>query len=172
MTTVIPFLPSNIMAPVFNATLDGNSYKVAVTWNVSAQRYYINIYSSTGVWIITTALVSSPPARAVVATQYDPFLSSVIVTLVDPSQWPIPLGGPLTNPGEIVDYTLEGFQPNTYNGKFRCLHITNTEFTFPVIADPGPLVVLGRVSRFLNMVDTVFNVSSIIYRNGAFEINP
>jgi hypothetical protein len=172
MTTTIPFLPSNIRTPTFDAVFDGNNYKVVITWNVSAQRYYINVYSSTGTWIITTALVSSPPARSVAGAAYDPFLNAVVVTLVDPSLWPVPVGGPMTKPGTIIDYTLEGFQPNTYNGKFRCLHLNNVEFTFPMTTDPGSLIVLGRVSRLLNMIDTVFEVSTMVYRNGMFEINP
>jgi hypothetical protein len=172
MTTTIPFLPSNIKTPSFDVVLDGNNYKTVVTWNVSAQRYYINVYSSTGTWIITTALVSSPPPRNVAGAIYDPFLNAVVVTLVDPSLWPVPASGPTTKPGTIIDYTLEGFQPSTYNGKFRCLHLNNTEFTFPMDTDPGSLIVLGRVSRLLNMIDTVFEISTMVYRNGMFEINP
>jgi hypothetical protein len=172
MTTIIPFLPSNIMTPVFNAVLDGNNHKIAVTWNISAQRYYVNVYDFNGTWIITVPLISTPPARAVKSTQYDPFLNAVVVELVDPSRWPVPTTGPVTKPGTMIDYTLEGYQPDTYNGKFRCLHINDTMFTFPMDTDPGPLIVLGRASRMLSMIDTVFKTSSMVYRNGAFEINP
>jgi hypothetical protein len=172
MTTIIPFTPSNIRAPTYRATLDGNDYNIVVTWNVSAKRYYINVYTLNGLWIITTALVSSPPGRAVESAVYDPFLNAVEVTLVDPYLWPCPLPGPVTKPGTMVDYTLDNFQPNTYNGKFRCLHLTLQKFTFPMPTDPGPLIVLGRVNRVLSMVDTVFKRSTLIYRNGAFEISP
>ena len=172
MTTVIPFRPSNIITPEFRARLDGADYTVRVTWNISALRYYINVYAQDGTWIITVPLVSSPPARGVANANYDPFLNSIVVELVSPDQWPIPLAGPITKPGTIIEYTLEGFQPSTYNGRFRCLHINGTEFTFPMSQDPGPLIILGRVSRLLNMVDTVFLRSTMVYRNGAFEINP
>jgi hypothetical protein len=173
MTTIIPFLPSNIITPTINVTLDGIDHEVKITWNVSAQRYYINVYNKdTGAWIITTALVSTPPARNVQSVVYDPFLNAVVVQFVDPSHWPIPLTGPITKPGTMIDYTLEGFQPSTYNGKFRSLHINPLTFTFPMLTDPGPVVILGRVSRLLSMVDTVFQRSTMVYRNGAFEINP
>ena len=172
MTTVIPFLPSNITTPEFRAKLDGNDYTIRITWNISALRYYINIYAQDGTWIITVPLISTPPARSVANARYDSFLNSVIVDLVPPDQWPIPLPGPITKPGTIIEYTLEGFQPNTYNGKFRCLHINGTEFTFPMPQNPGPLLILGRVSRLLDMVDTVFTRSTMVYRYGAFEINP
>jgi hypothetical protein len=172
MTTVIPFVPSNIITPKFRATLDGATYDIKVTWNLSAMRYYINIYDTNGIWIITIPLISSPPARNVRSAIYDPFLNAITVTLEDPSQWPVPATGPTTKPGTIIDYTLEGFQPSTYNGKFRSLHLNNTKFTFPMPTNPGPLIILGRVSRLLNMAATVFKTSTLIYRNGSFEINP
>jgi hypothetical protein len=172
MTTIIPFIPSNLKAPSFDAMFDGNIYKVVITWNVSAQRFYINVYDSSGIWIITVPIISSPPARNVISAVYDPFLNIVDVTLVDPSQWPLPVGGPITKPGTMIDYTLEGFQPNTYNGRFRCLHLNDTKFTFPMDTNPGPLAILGRVSRLLNMIDTVFQTSTMVYRNSMFEINP
>ena len=172
MTTIIPFLPSNIQTPSFKATLDTTDCTVKITWNVSAKRYYINVYDSNGIWIITTALVSSPPGRSVQSIIYDPFLSSMLVQFVDPSLWPIPASGPITLAGTMVDYTLEGFQPATYNGKFRCMHLDGLNFIFPMPQDPGPCVIQGKISRLLNMVATVFNTSTMVYRNGCFEINP
>jgi hypothetical protein len=172
MTTIIPFLPSNLRVPRFKAALDGSIHEISVTWNISAQRYYINVYDANGVWILTTALVTTPPARNTAQASYDPFLGAVVVDLVDPQLWPTPISGPWIKPGTIVEYTLEGFQPNTYNGKYRCLHISPIRFTYPMPQDPGPLLILGRVSRLLNMVDTVFTASSLVYRNGAFEISP
>jgi hypothetical protein len=173
MTTIIPFLPSNIITPTIPATLDGVDHDVRITWNVSAQRYYINIYRKhDGAWIITVPLFSSPPARNVQSAVYDPFLNSIVVQLVDPSLWPVPISVSGTKPGTIIDYTLEGFQPPTYNGKFRSLHINDLMFSFPMSHDPGMVVVLGKVSRLLNMVDTIFTRSTMVYRNGAFEINP
>lgn len=173
MTTIIPFLPSNIITPSISVTLDGIDHDVKITWNVSSQRYFINIYrKDDGAWILTTALISSPPARSVASAIYDPFLNAVDITLVDPSLWPLPLSGPISKPGTMIDYTLEGFQPTTYNGKFRCLHRSPLMFTFPMPANPGPIVILGKVNRALNMIDTIFTTSTMIYRNGAFEINP
>ena len=172
MTTIIPFVPSNIVAPRFKARLDGAEYEIRITWNISSLRYYINIYDANGAWILTTALVSCPPARNVSSVVYDPFLNSIVVTLVPPNEWPVPATGPSTRPGEMVDYTLEQFQPSTYNGKFRCMHVTDTVFTFPMPTDPGPLVVLGRVSRLISMIDVKFRISSMVYRNSAFEISP
>jgi hypothetical protein len=107
MTTVIPFIPSNIKAPTFPVTLDRSNFNVTLTWNISALRYYLNIYDKTkGTWIITIPLVSTPPARSVSSAIYDPFLNSVVVTFVDPLQWASPATGPVTKPGTIIKYTL------------------------------------------------------------------
>jgi hypothetical protein len=174
MSTVIPFVPSNIRVPSFTVTLDSDDYTIKVTWNVSAQRYYLNIYSTDGTWIITTPLVSCPPGRDVELVSWDSTRRVLTVQMVDPSLWPIPLsaGGEVTSPGQMIDYTLEGFQPDTYNGTFRCLHMNETTFSLSMETDPGQIIVLGNVNRLMNMVQTIFQTSSLVYRNGAFEVNP
>ena len=105
---------------------------------------------------------------------FNPFQLVMEVEMVPPEKWPIPLapGSPNTQPGTIIDYTLEGFKPDAYNGIFRGIHINNTKFTVPMTTNPGSLVVMGFVSRKLNMVAGMFKTSSLIYRNGAFEIAP
>jgi hypothetical protein len=92
----------------------------------------------------------------------------------DPSTWPVPLSpeGNLMPIGEMVDYTLSNFTPNTYNGKFRSLQISPTAFTFQLTTDPGPLQVMGNADRLLNMVDGLFTTSTLVFRNGAFEVSP
>jgi hypothetical protein len=174
MTTVIPFLPSNLVAPNFRATLDGTDYDVEITWNVSAQRYYINIYGLDGTWIITTPLVQTPPARKIQSIVYDIFQKAILVTMVDPSQWPVPLSaaGLNTPPGTIVDYTLENCDPTLLNQKWRSLHINSSSFSFPLASDPGSINILGSVNRLMNMISGVFQTSTLIYRNGAFEVTP
>jgi hypothetical protein len=172
MTTVIPFIPSNIVAPTFQATLDGNNYRIVVTWNVSAQRYYVNIYDMGGVWIVTVPLVQSPPSRAVEAVSYDIIRRVLTVQLVDSIYFPVPIGSNLTHPGVIVDYTLENFDPPVLNGLQRSLHINDTTFSFPLPDDPGQINILGSVARYMNMVGGIFITTTFIYRNGAFEINP
>lgn len=174
MTTIIPFVPSNRIAPRFNATFDGNPYTVVMTWNISAQRYYINVYTVDGTWVVTVPLFQTPPARAVNLASWDPLQKLMTIEMLPPSEWPVPLppGGAVIKPGTIVDYTLQGFQPATYNGIFRSLQLDGITFTFPLATDPGPLVVVGNVNRMLNMVAGVFQNSTMIFRNGSFEIDP
>lgn len=174
MTTVIPFLPSNLVAPKFSVVLDGDPYNVVITWNISAQRYYVNVYGLDGSWLITIPLIQSPPARNIETIKFDPFQQAMIVKFVDPSLWPIPLSkeGVSTDPGTIVDYTLENFDPPFWNTKWRSLHIDPITFSFPMPSDPGEIKIVGTVSRYLNMVGSIFRRSTLIYRNGAFEVTP
>lgn len=62
MTTLITFVPSTSGAPQFQATLDGALYTIICTWNLSGQRYYINVYSQDGTLIVCKAMIGSPPA--------------------------------------------------------------------------------------------------------------
>jgi hypothetical protein len=58
---VLPFQPT-VAAPFqFQATLDGNTYTVIVTWNVDAQRWYVNIYDQSNVLVVALPMVGSPP---------------------------------------------------------------------------------------------------------------
>ena len=173
MTTIIPFIPSNIVTPSCSVNLDGDAHDIKITWNVSAQRFYINIYRKTDeAWIITEPLISSPPGHDVNSVEYDPFNAIVLISLVRGDYWGTPIGGPSIKPGTKIDYTLSGFQPATYNGKFRAMHIDDIVFSIPMPRDPGPLVIAGQVNRYLDMAQPVFKRSTLIYRNGAFEVNP
>jgi hypothetical protein len=173
MTTVIPFLPSDLVAPKFKVVLDGNNYDVLVTWNISAQRYYIDLYDLNGNWVVTTPLVQSPPSRSLASFIYNDIQRTATITMVDPSLWPVPLSsaGTLTPPGTMVDYTLENFDPTSLNQTFRSMQINNLSFSFPLANDPGQINILGSVARYINMVGGLFN-STLIYRNGAFEVTP
>lgn len=174
MTTIIPFVPSNIRAPRISMTLDGQDCTVLITFNVSAQRYYINVYDNNNNWLLTVPLISSPPGRKIDTVVWDQFLGIVTVTLQNPELWPVPLSheGIATKPGTVIEYTLQGFQPDTYNGKFLGLHVNSTTFTIPMVNDPGHLVMMGSAHRFLNMVGSIFRTSTLIYRNGAFQVDP
>lgn len=162
MTSIIPFVPSNISAPTFNAALDGANYTVAVTWNISAARYFLNIYDTSGNWILTTALVTTPTGKSVDQASYDP--KAGLMTMVKNASW-------YRKPGQLVDYTLSGFDPPMLNGLWRCLTINTVTFTFPIAQDPRPIVTLGTTNRLMNMVASKFK-STLVYRNGCFEVNP
>jgi hypothetical protein len=52
------------------------------------------------------------------------------------------------------------------------MHINPIKFTVPMSTDPGPVNIMGFLSRRLNMVAGVFKTSTLVYRNGAFEVDP
>lgn len=60
MTTFVQFNPSATANFQFQATLDGNNYVVIVTWNLFGQRFYVNIYDTSGVLILAMPLIGSP----------------------------------------------------------------------------------------------------------------
>jgi hypothetical protein len=63
MPTITNFTPSPITTPPFQfaAILDGNSYDVAVTWNVYGQRWYATITDQSGDLVLSLPVVGSPP---------------------------------------------------------------------------------------------------------------
>jgi hypothetical protein len=59
--TVIAFTPTSNTVFSFTATLDGVNYTCVVTWNLWAQRWYLNIYSiSPTALVVCKALIASP----------------------------------------------------------------------------------------------------------------
>lgn len=60
MTIIIPFIPPPTTAFQFTAALDGSPYTITVTWNVSAQRWYINVYDQSNSRVFTLPLIGSP----------------------------------------------------------------------------------------------------------------
>lgn len=60
MTTLVQFNPSSTANFQFQATLDGQNYIVIVTWNLFGQRYYVNIYNTSGVLILAMPMIGSP----------------------------------------------------------------------------------------------------------------
>ena len=175
MTTLVPFVPSNMSAPSFAAILDGATYNVVLTWNISAKRYYVNIYDNAGTWIVTTPLVTTPTGEAIASVSYDTAIGVITATKV---------AGLWKKPGTMVDYTLSGFDPASLNGLRRCLTVRPPAiqedgsgvryeaFTFPFPSDPGTVAILGSANRLMNMVAGVFKQSTLVYRNGSFEVSP
>ena len=75
MTTLVPFLPSNVASPPFQATvtLDGTQYSLTATWNVYRGDWYFTITDQSGNVTFNGALIASPP-------DYDIYLAPGIFT--------------------------------------------------------------------------------------------
>lgn len=63
MTQVIPFVPQPTELFQFLATMDGGSVTVIISWNLFGQRWYVNLFDTSGVLVAAFALVSSPDDR-------------------------------------------------------------------------------------------------------------
>ncbi len=61
MTTLVLFTPSTTSPFTFQPTLDGTNYTAAVTWNLSGQRWYFNLYTLAGDLVVALPLIGSPP---------------------------------------------------------------------------------------------------------------
>jgi hypothetical protein len=163
VTQFYRLVPSNVRAPTFYVRLDGVHYNLIVTWNLAAQRFYINLYDDAGDLRVATPLTETAPGFELAALEWDATERKVVVTLADPYWRPM---------GQIVEWTLQGCDPAAYNGLWQGLTLSPTQFSFPLDTDPGPTAILGSAHRYQNMIGPWFKTSTLIYRNSQFEINP
>lgn len=82
MATIIPFAPGPSTPVQFSATLDGAQYTVIVTWNLSGQRWYVNIYTLKGALVWTQAAVQSTAAAP---TNLAPFTTASALVFYEAS---------------------------------------------------------------------------------------
>jgi hypothetical protein len=163
MTQLFKLIASNLIAPSFRPTLDGVQHNVVVTWNLARQGYYVNVYDVFGALVCATPLTTTATGLPLSDIEWDGTQGVVIATLAAPRWRPT---------GQIVEYLIEGVQPSGYNGTFGCLTLNPTQFQFPLAVDPGPWSVLGSASRPNDMIGPWFKTSTMIFRNGSFEVRP
>jgi hypothetical protein len=162
MTQQFTFRPSNTVAPSFQATLDGRLCNIVMTWNVAAQRYYINIYDTNGSLIVARSLVET--SQSVPLNNLSWSNGIVTATLLTPQYW--------RRIGRIVEQTISNCQPDGYNGVFKCINLSATKFSYDLIANPGNIIVSGLVDRRKDMLQPWFTTSTMFYRGGIFQVDP
>ena len=162
MTTFINFVPSQVIAPSFQVTLDDNLYTASVEWMLFPQRYFLRITGLSGVLVLFTALVGSPLGNNIAAISWAN--GKVTITTVDPHFFRV---------GQIVNLTIVGVVPAAYNGIIQAFVTGRNTFTFALAANPGVATTLGSVQRNINLVAGLFT-STMVYRtvNQQFEITP
>ncbi len=153
---------SNVPAPSFSPTLDGNAYKVQVVWNLFARRYYLNCYDGSDAIVFSVALVSSPASMVIQTLSWNP--ASLLVTATTT----LPHGLPIA---ATVDLTIAGANPDAYNGAYGCFVTGTNAFQYSIPSEPGPVVSPGAASYLISMCAGYFS-STLIYRGGQFEVSP
>lgn len=164
MTSYV-FQPNGLIAPSFYATLDGGQYNCVITWNVSAKRYYINCYAPEGGLVFAVPVVSTLTGIQLVSLNWD-VAQEVVTGVINGSFRSIGL-----QTGMIADMTIENCIPVSFNLAQEILVINDTTFTYLQSSDPGPLQTPGAITAYISLTAGYFN-STMIFRNGSFEVNP
>ena len=162
MTAFFPFFPSSLGAPQFQPTFDGSLYLCTVTWNLFGQRYFVNCFDSNNALVFTLPLVESPAAKPIAAMSWSAASLRATITTVDPHGLKL---------GSVVKLTIYGSMPTGYNGSFDCRITSPNTFYYVLNIDPGQLVTLGTYSYLVSLTAGYFQ-STMVYRNGQFEVNP
>jgi hypothetical protein len=162
MTSLYNFTPSRTQAPSFTPTLDGLQYTCTITWNISARRYYLNCSSLDGTLIFSVPICESMPAIAISTLVWDEQNLRILGTTVDEFDF---------TPGSVIVADIIDCQPTTYNGHGFITVLNNTQFVYPMNSNPGQIMFCGAIEYLISLTKPYFN-STIVYRNGSFEVNP
>lgn len=158
-----PFTPSTVSAPLFKPTLDGVIYACTVTWNLSGQRYFINVSTLQGVAIVSLALVASPPAAEIETATYDAVRGVATLAMSAPHGVRV---------GNTVARAVDGCVPSDYDGAVTMLATGSTTLDYvPVSVPIGDAISVGTVTAGTNLLAGYF-ASTMIFRGNAFEVNP
>lgn len=160
MTIYLPFQPSAVAAPTFYVTMDG-VYSLTVKWNVSAQRYYFDLYDPAGVWVVTLPLIQSQPSTQILSWRWLSDRKAMAFSGAQPHFRPL---------GQLIDGVIEGADPPVLNGRKRYMAISENERLFPMAQDPGQVVQLGSVNHYVNLLDGYVPGWNLVFRNNAFEV--
>lgn len=161
-TIYIPFKPGGVAPPQFYVEFDA-VYSMTVKWNVSAQRYYFDLYDPYGTWVVTLPLISTAANIPIAAWAYDPLQRAMRFTLSRPWFRPV---------GQMIDITVAGVDPTVLNGVKRCEVINEFDRQFPLALDPGQIVTLGSKNVYNNLIEGYIPGWVMIFRNNQFEISP
>ena len=160
--TTFPFTPSYTIAPSFQPTLDGEVYTCTVTWNLFGQRYYLNCFDSSGNLVFTVAISETAPSLPINSLVWDGVSQIILVTTSLPHGYQI---------GSTLELTIEGASPDAFNGTQSMLVTGASTLTFLSPNYPGSLVGAGNLSYLVSLCAGYFS-STLVYRNGQFEVSP
>jgi hypothetical protein len=131
-------------------------------WNVSGQRWYLNLKDLSGNLIVNLPIIASPPSRNLQALSWVRGASLAVTAL--------PHGFKL---GSTIRLSVADCLPVAYNGIINALITGTMTFSYPLTADPGQATVLGTAGFEVNLVGGYFS-SRMIFRatSQRFEVTP
>lgn len=164
MTTFYPVQRSLVGPPQFNPTFDDNQYVVSLRWSLFDQRYYVQCLDLVGTLIFYEPLIESPGGISIESLSYDTLQGVVNGTTNGPHGFKI---------GSTTRLTVSGTAPTDYNGSFLVLATGPDAFSYPLTVDtvPDPASVSGVLSFDISIAGDYFS-STLVFRNGQFEVSP
>lgn len=150
MSTLVQFTPSTNQAFNFQATLGGTPCNVTVLWNVSGQRYYVQVADLSGNVLLFRPMSASGP---VLQAQFTWALGTATAVTALPHNVPI---GSVAN--AYASKTESGF-----DGQYQLLATGANTLTYPLATNPNePGPVAGNVSFALNLTQG-YNLGYLLY---------
>jgi hypothetical protein len=162
MTTYFQFLPNNRQAQSFSPTFDGNIYNVTILWNISAQRYFVNCKDLSGNLIFMIPLVGNINPFQILSLSYD-VQNQRVIAEVDTQYY--------LRVGRVIYASVINCVPSQYNGTGFLYILSKNQIYYPLATNPGPATVLGVIEYYISLTKGYFQ-STMIFRNGYFEVNP
>lgn len=163
MTTYFPIVQIPNVPPSFSPTLDGNLYNCFLIWNLFGQRYYVNCFDQNSILIFSLPLIETSASIQISSLIWNPASLLVTVTTYNPHGYKI---------GSTIQLTISGCNPLGFNGEYDVLITDEDTFTFPLSINPGQMTIAGSASYLIDLAEGYFQTSSLIYRNGQFEVAP
>ena len=163
MTTIFQFQPTPQAPYQFMPTLDGQQYNVIVTWNLFGQRWYITIYDLSGNVVLSEPLGASPSALNIAMLSW---ANGWITATTE-----VPHGYLMD---QTVNLTVTGCLPDSYNDGVQAIVVDDITLEWPMVSDPGTATQFGFVSWAIDLVEGLFQTSTMVFRDGTqqFEVSP
>ena len=163
MTSYFELTTPTTQAFSFRPVLDDTTYNVTVPWSLFGQRYYVTCQTLSGDLVFNVPLIGSPSGQDIYSLSWEP--NTVTVTTSIPHGF---------KPGTLVNLTIAGVLPASYDGLHSCLILNQTQFTYSMASNPGAVTATGSAFYNINLAAGYFTTSTLVYRakNQSFEVNP
>lgn len=148
MSTVVPFTPSTTATFSFQPVIGGVQYNATVTWNLYAQRYYLNLTDTGGNLVLCTAVVGSGPRLPATLTWEDNGFSG-LATATTMAAHNIPVGS-------VANVYISQTETD-FDGAWQVLATGAMTVTYPLNNPNENQPLAGMLSFPVNLVQALGN---------------